>query len=264
MGYDTSLLLVQPVDENLICSVCYDLFADPVVVCLELHTLCKTCAENVKPRKCPLCQKLMKTKKTIISNRLIANIVGKIKTRCMNSGNVGGDDGGPPAKKIKTSASAAAPVSSVNGCPWTGPVGGLNKHAAECGFAKLRCRNRLCAVSVYRKDLVAHAAECAFRRVACSACKGVMLANRFPAHVANTCSKRLLAFPNNGCLQASIPADQLTDHRAMCPCETLKCLFGGGRCNGTYKRGVGSGDHDREATQAHLTSQKASSTRRRA
>jgi hypothetical protein len=106
IGYDTSFLVVQPVDEDLICGVCHDLFEDPVVVCSELHTLCKTCADNVKPRKCPLYgQKPMKTKKTIISNSLIANIVGKIQTRCVNSDNVGGDgDGGQPAKKkIKTS-----------------------------------------------------------------------------------------------------------------------------------------------------------------
>jgi hypothetical protein len=140
----------------------------------------------------------MKSAKLIIPNRFIAQIVDEIRTRCVNSGNVVvGGDGGPPAKKkIKTNASAAAPVPSVDGCPWIGPIGGLNMHAAECGFVKVDCPNAPCVVSVYRHELAAHA--------------------------------------------------------AVCPYETIKCGFGGGKCNGTYKRGVGSSDHDREASQAHL------------
>jgi hypothetical protein len=72
-----------------------------------------------------------------------------------------------------------------------------------------------------------------------------MQANMLPAHIGNTYTKRLVPCPTNGCEQASIPADTLSDHRAICESETLKCGFGGGKCNGAYKRGVGSKEHDR-------------------
>jgi hypothetical protein len=252
MGYNTSFMLVRPVDELLICGVCTDMFEAPVQVCSEGCTLCQSCASAIKPRKCPLCQKPMKPAKSVKPNRLIPQMVEKIQTRCYNSktGVDGGD--GPPAKKIKTNGSAAASVPSVDGGQWTGPIGGLNKHAEECGFVKGVCPNDACDVSVYRHELVIHDAVCAFCRVACGSCKDEMLANLLPAHVANTCQKRLLACLNNGCLQASIPADHLPDHQAVCPCATVKCGFGGGKCDGTYKRGVGSSEHDREAMQTHL------------
>jgi hypothetical protein len=257
MGYDASFVLVQPVDELLVCDVCTDLFESPVQVCSEGCTLCQACASAIKPRKCPLCQKPIKSAKSVKPNRLIAQLIEKIDTRCYNSGNViDGSDGGEPAKKkIKTSASAAASVPvvpSVDGCPWTGPISGFKMHASECGFVKVDCPNESCAVSVYRHERADHAAVCMARPVVCNCCKDTMRVSLLPAHVANTCPKRLLACPNNGCLQASIPADQLTNHRVMCPCATVKYGFGGGACNGTYKRGVGSSDHDREATQAHL------------
>jgi hypothetical protein len=62
----------------------------------------------------------------------------------------------------------------------------------------------------------------------------------------------MLACPNDGCELAVIPADYLLSHQAVCLFETVKCAFGGGKCNGTYKRGAGSGEHYLEATQAHL------------
>jgi len=39
MGYDTSRL-VDAAPEQLLCGVCLDVFARPVVICAELHTLC--------------------------------------------------------------------------------------------------------------------------------------------------------------------------------------------------------------------------------
>jgi hypothetical protein len=52
MGYDTSRL-VDAAPEQLLCGVCLDVFARPVVICAELHTLCKSCTVGIKPRKCP-------------------------------------------------------------------------------------------------------------------------------------------------------------------------------------------------------------------
>jgi hypothetical protein len=342
MGYDTSFLVDPDPDEDLICGICTDLFEAPVVVCSEGCTLCQSCASEVKSPACPLCRK--PTAESIISNRLITKIIDKIRTRCVNSGNVvdngdgdGGDDGAPPAKKIKTSASAAAPVPAVvttDGCQWIGLIGGLNKHvskcgfvkvdcpnecnapvlrntlmahmavcgkrmvvcggcnfykmqfcalashqantcpkrllaclndgcgvsipafqvpghASECGFVKVDCLNHSCFVSVYRHALADHAAVCAARLVACNRCRDPMQAKLLPAHAKNSCLKRSVACPNDGCARA-IPADQLPSHRTVCQFQTLKCGFGGGKCNGTYKRGVGSSDHDREASQVHL------------
>jgi hypothetical protein len=258
MGYDTSLLVVQPEDvAPLICGVCTDLFETPVQVCPGGCTLCESCAMKVKPRKCPLCRKQMKPAKSLVPNFLIAQMVDKVQTRCVNGGNGGnggggGGGGGEPAKKkIKTSASAAASVPSVDGCPWIGPIGGLKMHEAECGFVKVGCTNAACPVSVYRHELASHAAVCAFRRVPCAGCGCVLPPSALVSHVELKCPKCLLACPNDGCALAS-PADRLPSHRTVCPSETIKCGFGGGKCDGTYKRGVGSGDHDREAAQVHL------------
>jgi hypothetical protein len=202
----------------------------------------------------------MKSAKSIITNRLIAKIVDKLQTRCVNSGNVvdggdGGDDGAPPPKKIKTSASAAAPVPSVvttDGCQWIGPIGGLNKHASEFGFVKLDCPHASCVVSVYRHQIAAHTAVCVERREECAECHRPLPAKYLGTHKAKKCPKRLVKCLNDGC-DDSIPAAELWMHCTdICPFETLKCDFGGGKCNGSYKRGDGSSDHDREASQAHL------------
>jgi hypothetical protein len=91
----------------------------------------------------------MKPAKSLVPNLIVAQMVDKIQTRCVNSENggdgIGGGGGGgyggqAAKKKIKTSASAAAAVPAVNGCPWIGPIDRLKNHASECDLSRSTVR----------------------------------------------------------------------------------------------------------------------------
>jgi hypothetical protein len=37
MGFDSELVLAQPMDTELLCSICTGVFADPVMICNQVH-----------------------------------------------------------------------------------------------------------------------------------------------------------------------------------------------------------------------------------
>jgi hypothetical protein len=80
MGFDSDLVLLQPVDTELLCSICTGVYADPVMICNQVHAdilptlvtnnasiccptqghcCCRACIEAWRQQKketCPLCQ----------------------------------------------------------------------------------------------------------------------------------------------------------------------------------------------------------------
>ena len=55
-------------------------------------------------------------------------------------------------------------------CGWTGKLGTLAEHLAECRFAVTKCAFVGCTAKVQRKDVEAHDAECLWRGGGCERC----------------------------------------------------------------------------------------------
>ena len=66
------------IEENLTCTICTDIFQDPVIVDCCGNTFCQICLEKCKS-KCPFCQKRTQCKK----NLTVKNIVECMETVCI-------------------------------------------------------------------------------------------------------------------------------------------------------------------------------------
>ena len=62
------------------------------------------------------------------------------------------------------------PWSAQETCAWTGKLGSLAEHLAECRFAATNCTLMGCRAKVQRKDVGAHEAECVWRGGGCEQC----------------------------------------------------------------------------------------------
>lgn len=51
MGFETIAFISQPVDDNVCCPLCLEVFESPVTTCLEGHVLCKACFEKLRAPK---------------------------------------------------------------------------------------------------------------------------------------------------------------------------------------------------------------------
>ena len=52
--------------EQLQCSICLDIFDDPISLPACGHTFCRTCISNVQSKKCPLCDKAGEEAQTVV------------------------------------------------------------------------------------------------------------------------------------------------------------------------------------------------------
>ena len=55
-------------------------------------------------------------------------------------------------------------------CGWTGKLGALAEHLAECRFAVTKCTVAGCSARVQRKDVGTHETECVWQGGECERC----------------------------------------------------------------------------------------------
>jgi hypothetical protein len=253
-GHEIVLLITLPPDE-LICIVCYDLFKAPVFVCAANHTLCKGCADSLNPRKCPMCNDVMKPADALKPNRMAANMIDKMQIRCVNRSTIKDNgNGGLSKEESKTSESetAAATVSKDSGCDWIGAIKDVSKHMSVCGLVKVECASKIdgCKFAGYRRDLASHSERCLHRRVPCMQCQIDVLWCEQDVHAASECPKRVIFCPNDGC-EERFAAEAISAHRNESDFELLTCNFAG-ICKYTYTRGDGRDAQDGKSLQTHL------------
>mgnify|MGYP005844986183 CR=1 FL=1 len=88
-GYDTSLFVDQPIDSNLICTVCHQVLRKPVSVCSNGHVSCESCLDEWKLTstaaayvKCPDCRIPVLAQSCLV--RPLQSMIFSLKVKCPN------------------------------------------------------------------------------------------------------------------------------------------------------------------------------------
>lgn len=180
MGFDTGILL-DPLNEDLVCALCHDVIQRPTTVCSEGHTYCRECVENVPPpRRCPMCR--CDVLPTLMLNRPLQNMISRLRVQCKHAVSSGDE---PASNRQRTDDGACA----RGGCTWTGTIETLAAHLAdECRFADILCGNEGCLERMHRDALEAHRLTCPHRLVTCEDCEESVSAKLLEKH-RRTCPK---------------------------------------------------------------------------
>lgn len=85
VGYDLDLF-VDPVSDELICSICRDVKRDPAELVACQHSFCRTCISAWMTDKsdCPACRTPARRSRDpfLRDSRALRNIINELKIRC--------------------------------------------------------------------------------------------------------------------------------------------------------------------------------------
>lgn len=278
MGFASTLFVEQPVEEELLCSLCLEVFDRPVNACAQGHTFCTTCLTQAQASRqtCPQCRGELFSSPP--PNRPLQNMISKLSVRCKNGGAcAGGEPTEPPQKQRKTDAAASADESAPRanaGCEWTGTVEQLDEHLKTCAFIRVPCGLRGCRARVLKQELSAHQEVCEFREMACPACQQKVVARAMQRHLSNSCPERQVECKyckktmTASALGKQRPAwvifggdeSAWTGHLAECSHAMVRCEFWSIGCHQMMKRSETAAHHAADAAKhASLTIKKFAS-----
>lgn len=277
MGFASTLFVEQPVEEELLCSLCLEVFDRPVNACAQGHTFCTTCLTQAQASRqtCPQCRGELFS--TPPPNRPLQNMISKLAVRCKNAGAFAGSEPTePPQKQRKTDAAASVDESARAkvGCEWTGTVEQLDEHLKMCAFILVPCGLRGCRARVLKQELSAHQEVCEFREMICPACQQKVVARAMQRHSSNSCPERQVECKYcKETMKASAlgkqPAGWLlfggdesawTGHLAECAHAMVRCEFWPIGCRERIKRSELAAHHAANtAKHASLTMKKFAS-----
>ena len=136
----------KDVDENLHCSICYNVLKEPRMCRNNEHLFCLDCITEhlrVNSQTCPECNEHLSVD-TLRRARVVNNILSKLKINCDHAS---------------------------RGCPEFICLGELKTHVATCGYAPVLCSNAECGMEINKQDKVHHETEvCEYKRVKCHDC----------------------------------------------------------------------------------------------
>ena len=275
MGITTDLFTSQPLDENLICALCWDVLERPMNACLEGHCFCASCVASIlgvaapapgspwpvpsspssQQTRCPSCRGPIQS--PLVPNRALQNIIHSLQIKCPYHHPESVE---PARRRQRTSELGNASSGADHMCPWQGPSQELESHLRECEYAdaecphgcgarvgrmafeehKLTCRNRpvkcaTCAVEFPFTDVDAHERACPEKTVACQFCGESM-------------KRKALGKPPrhiNG-----TDSLELDGHYAQCPKIPIHCAFRTCGCYRCFPRDA-QGQHYMEHAEQH-------------
>ena len=136
----------KDVDENLHCSICYNVLKETRMCRNNEHLFCLDCITEhlrVNSQTCPECNEHLSVD-TLRRARVVNNILSKLKINCDHAS---------------------------RGCPECICLEDLKTHVATCGYAPVLCSNAECGMEINKQDKVRHETEvCEYRRVKCHDC----------------------------------------------------------------------------------------------
>ncbi len=144
-GYEISRFQ-KDVDENLHCSICYNVLKEPRTCRNNDHVFCLACISEhlrVNSQTCPECNEHLSVD-TLRRPRVLNNILSKLKINCDYAS---------------------------RGCSEFICVEDLKTHVATCGFAPVLCSIEQCGMEINKQEMVHHETEvCRYRKVKCYDC----------------------------------------------------------------------------------------------
>ena len=238
---------IDPVDDELCCAICTDVFDAPVVACKELHTFCGECLYDVRKSpnpRCPSCREPLPD--TCTANRPLANMIAKKQTRCPNS--IGRDAAAADHDSDGDQNRSSKKARLIPCCEWTGPCSELRAHRAQCAEEMVTCTDA-CGRVIRRKEMPEHLSDtCERRRVGCGHCGLPFLACRLAFH-AISCPKKIVTCSRK--CGASFRLEKQNSHKSSCPREPVPCPFARFGCNVLVAR-CDLAQHQADETSRHL------------
>ena len=192
-GYE---FVKTPLDDVLMCTVCFLPSKEPHLSTCCGHTFCKSCYEGSKKCSniCPMCRS---EEFAAIFNKQSDRKIGALLVFCTN-------------KK--------------QGCEWQGELKGITDHFGNCLFQVVHCPND-CGESLQRQNLTNHVEiECPRRKVSCQYCNDVGEYQFIEGQHKEECPKFPVQCPNE-CEIESIHRDEVEEHREVCPLEIIQCDY---------------------------------------
>ena len=145
-GYDDSRF-EKDVDENFLCSICYNVLKEPRRCRNNEHIFCLACISEhlkVNSETCPECNEHLSLD-TLRRPRVVNNYLSKLKINCDHAS---------------------------RGCPQFTCLEELETHVSNCGYAPVLCSNAECGMEINKQDKVHHETKvCEYRRVKCRDCE---------------------------------------------------------------------------------------------
>lgn len=137
----------SPVSGRFHCSICLNVFNDPVMCRQNQHIFCRGCIskhlENY--RTCPQCKDQLNLDQLSVVPRILTDYLDELRIRC---------------------------EFVQRGCEEFVQLQYLKKHVEECGYAPVSCSNEGCQREVNRRDLTHHEfVECEERQLKCHHCE---------------------------------------------------------------------------------------------
>jgi len=219
MGFETSLF-VQPVDENLLCSICHSVLDNAVVACEGSHVFCSSCLQNWQQQpssnadRCPECREGMLKDPYLI--RPLNGVIMALKVRCPAKET----HEGPSGKRAHCGSDNAA----ATACTWKGTLESyLNVHSTkECLFMKTNCSK--CKIDVVVGLRKHHATyECPNRMINCDLCNANLIFKKLDSHKRDFCPKFLVKC--NYCGDAVVRKDYGDHMMKDCKRYVIDCPF---------------------------------------
>ena len=144
-GYEDSRF-EKDVDENVHCSICYNVLKEPRMCRNNEHIFCLACISEhlrVNSQTCPECNDHLSVH-TLRRARVASNYLSKLKINCDHAS---------------------------RGCAELTCLEDLETHVANCGYAPVFCANAECGMVINKRERVHHEAEmCQYRKVKCHDC----------------------------------------------------------------------------------------------
>jgi len=198
-----------------ICSVCNEVFKQPVVTPECGHTYCLQCIIQVcnsKSKECPLCRKAFLTEdlnvKELSPNLQLVHVIDTLKVRCRWG--------------MKISENGQW-IHDPEGCPEITEWQSLFAHDEVCEFVPLACPHKNCSLLVQRRNLEYHQSICEERFISCELCN-VIYAFKSTIEHKKLCPLFKIPCPK-GCGQLIANQNRKIHLQKDCPEIEVHCVY---------------------------------------
>ena len=191
---------VEPVNERLVCPICFSPFDDPVRLACD-HFFCRDCIERSlaiqanSSQTCPTCRSPTTNENITPAPRLVKQLVDELKVNC--------------------------PFYHKGRCEESMPRSSVQDHLdAYCAYVKLKCPAVSCSHWVLRQDW--GPMQCLHQMVICSNCEAPIMERDIEYHQASDCDNRPISCPD---CKSEVDQLDLAAHVDVCPEAFTCCMF---------------------------------------